>query len=356
MKSRPWQVNLANEIRIFATSPRKMYAQIPALVNYAVWAIGSVWSRVLDITPVVPSPVRTLLLVLSTVFAYLFVFFWSKIIIGRKNLFFWPFEYFGVVFIAMLPTLLALGTYLGLSTADFTFLCLRLVFMVSVAESIIGFLAFRITKRSQELEDHQRALVDYEEKFLASVHDHLHDNVQTKLFGIGLQLNQIREQFPENESEKLTDIILEIESIRKTDVRDFGTEFTPQISTFGLAPSLTKLFMAHSKEMAGSVLDELSPPLTADEEAKYGLGVYRIAEQALINSLVHGRATQIELRIYRSKGNLNLQITNNGTALKNGQLSQGHGFAVIDGWVSKLNGSWSISNKDKLVSLDLSFR
>lgn len=352
----PWQINLANEIRLFATSPRQMYAQIPALITYAIWAIGSVWSGVLDITPVVPASIRTLLLVGSTLFAYLFVLLWSKIILRRRNLFMWPFEYYGVIFIAMLPTLLALATYLDMSTIDFVSLCLRLVFLVSVAESIVGFLAFRIIKRSKELEEHQRALVDYEEKFLSTVNDHLHDTVQTRLFGIGIQLNQIRENLAHQDSEKIASIISEIEAIRKSDVRDFGTEFTPQISTFGLVPTLAKLFEANSKEILGRVQDDLKQPLTPQEVAFFGLGIYRITEQVLINSLIHGQATQITLRIYRSKDKLKLQISNNGKALKKGQLVQGHGFAVIDGWVSKLNGTWSIANKDNLVTLDVTFR
>lgn len=354
--SSPWQVNLVSEIKLFATSPRNMYAAIPSLITYAIWAIGSVWSDALNITPVVPASMRAFFVVGCTAFAYLFVFLWSKVILRRKRLIFWPFEYYGVLLIAMLPTLVTLGSYLELSAFEFISLCLRLIFLVSIAESIVGFLVFKVSKRSQELEDHQRALVDYEEKFLATVYDHLHDTIQTRLFGIGIQLNQIRVNTAENEAEKLSLIIAEIESIRKSDVRDFGTEFTPQIETYGLASSLAKLFETHSKDIAGTVEDQLSQPLSTEEESTFGLGIYRIVEQALINSLIHGQATRMNLRIARSKGKLRLQLTNNGKPLTRGELLQGHGFAVIDGWVSKLNGTWSISNRNQLVSLDISFK
>lgn len=352
----PWQVNLAKEIRLFATSPRQMYAEIPALITYAIWAIGLVWSGALQVTPIVPTTSRPFFIVGCTGFAYLFVFLWSKVILRRRNLIFWPFEYYGVLLIAMLPTLLTLATYLGNSTLDFISLSLRLIFLVSVAESIVGFLAFRITKRSSDLTTHQISLVDYEEKFLETVHNHLHDNVQTKLFGLGIQLNQIRNNVSPGDSEKIAVIISEIEKIRKSDVRDFGKEFTPQIATFGLVTALVKLFEAKADEIAGTVQDDTSPPLTSQENAVYGLGIYRIAEQVLINSVIHGKATRISLRIYRSRKKLKLRITNNGEPLKSGKLAQGHGFAVIDGWVSKLNGNWSIANSNNLVSLDFTFR
>lgn len=352
----PWVVSLAKEIRLFSAASRPVYGAIPALINYSIWAIGGVWSKALDISPVVPYPSRPFFIIGTTAFAYLFVFFWSKSLSRRSKSFLWPFEYFAIVLTAMLPTLVTLGSYLDVSALGFAEMCLRLILLVSVAESIVGFLVFRVNKRAKELAVHQVSLVDYEEKFLSTVYDHLHDTIQTRLFGIGVQLNQMRSNLAKSDSEKLSLIITEIESIRKADVRDFGTEFTPQISTFGLIPSLEKLFESNSKSISVRIQADLRAPLTAEEEDIYGLGIYRITEQALINSMIHGQAKNLDVRIFRRKEKLNLQISNDGEALKKGQLAQGHGFAVIDGWVSKLNGTWSISNQDKAVMLDLAFR
>lgn len=357
MKPRPpWRSSIETEIRVFVTTPRQVHGAIPALVTYAIWAIGSAWSAALDIAPAVPPTTRPYFLVGCTAFAYLFVALYSRIIARRRLRTFWPIEYAGIVFFAMLPTLITLALFMGLSISDFISLCLRLTVLVSVAESIVGFVLFRLRSRTRELEEHQSSLVDYEEKFLETVISHLHDTVQTRLFGIGIQLNQVRRSLEVQDSETLAGIISEIESIRNSDVRSFSKVVTPQISTFGLARSLEKLFEDHSKEITGSVSVELSPPLSAEEEAFYGLGVYRIAEQALINSLIHGQANKIEVRLYRRRRMLQIQIANDGKPLKGASLVQGHGFAVIDGWASKLNGTWSISNQDKRVTLDFSFR
>ncbi len=72
----------------------------------------------------------------------------------------------------------------------------------------------------------------------------------------------------------------------------------------------------------------------------YESTVYRIVEQALRNSLAHGKASKFDVHKYSSHGELRLGITNNGHPYEGYSSSQGHGFAVIDAWVSKFNGAW----------------
>lgn len=354
--SNPRLLSVLNEFRGFSSNSRPVYAAIPALINYSIWAIGGAWSIALNTEPVVPSEARPIFLIGTTFFSYLLVFLWSKSRLRKTNSSAWYLEYFAIVMMAMTPTLVTLATYLHMAAVDFIGMCLRLILLVSVAESIVGFLVFRVNMRTKELEEHQISLVEYEEKFLSSVHNHFHDNVQTKLFGIGIQLNQIRMNLEKNDSEHLSSIISEIESIRKSEVRKFGSEFTPEIFAQGLIPSIVKRFASSSSTLVFKLHDDLKKPLSSAEEELYGLGIYRITEQAVINSIIHGQATRVDLRIYRRLSKLHVEITNDGKSLKKGKLSQGHGFAVIDGWVSKLNGTWTISNVRNLVSLRLSFK
>ena len=349
-----WQVNIFNEVKKFISTPRKIYAILPAFVVFEVWNNGNFWSGVLKVDTIISSSLRPLLMLICSIFAFVFVYYWSKVILSRKNLLFWPIEYLGTISISLIPTFICWVYYIDSPFMTSLQLLSGLIFKAALVESIVGFLIFRIEKRTKELEEHQVSLVDYEEKFLSTIYDHLHDNIQTRLFGIGIQLNQMRQNMDEKESDKLSAIISEVETIRTSDVRNFGIEFTPPIAIFGLIPSLVKLLETHNKMLTANLHDLLESPLTKQEEELYGLGIYRITEQALINSLVHGHATQLDMYISREKDELKIKIINNGELLKSSELVQGHGFAVIDGWVSKLNGQWTIANKEEKVCLEAS--
>ena len=350
-----WQVNIFNELKNFILTPRRIYALVPTFVVFEVWNSGNFWSAVYKVDTLISSSLRPLLMFISSFFAFVFVYYWSKVILSRKNLFFWPVEHLVTITISLIPTLMCWIYFIDLSFMASLRLLSGLLLKMAVIESIVGFLIFRIERRTKELEEHQVSLVDYEEKFLSTIYDHLHDNIQTRLFGIGIQLNQIRQNMDEKESDKLSTIISEVETIRTSDVRNFGIEFTPPIAIFGLIPSLVKLLETHNKMLIANLHDLSESGLTKQEEEFYGLGIYRITEQALLNSLVHGHATELDMYISREKDELNIKIINNGELLKSSELVQGHGFAVIDGWVSKLNGKWSIANKDEKVCLEASF-
>jgi len=349
------QKNVFSELKNFISTPRRIYAILPALVVFEVWNTGNFWSGVLKVDTIISSTLRPLLMFICSALAFVFVYYWSKLILKRKKLLFWPIEYLVAITISLIPTFICWLYYIDSSAMTYLRLFSGLIFKAALVESIVGFLIFRIERRTKELEVHQVSLVDYEEKFLTTIYDHLHDNIQTRLFGIGIQLNQIRQNMDEKDSDKIASIISEVETIRTSDVRNFGIEFTPPIAIFGLIPSLVKLLESHNKLLTTNLHDLLQYPLTKQEEEIYGLGIYRITEQAIINSLVHGHATQLDLYISREKDNLNIKIINNGEPLKSSEIVQGHGFAVIDGWVSKLKGLWTISNNDEKVCLEVRF-
>jgi hypothetical protein len=349
------QKSVFSELKNFISTPRRISAILIALVVFEAWNSGTFWSGVLKVDTIIPSSNRPTLMFICTVLSFVFVYYWSKLILKRKKLFFWLIEYVVTIIIALIPTFTCWVYFIDSPTITYSKLSTGLIFKAALVESIVGFLIFRIERRTKELEEHQVSLVDYEEKFLSTIYDHLHDNIQTRLFGIGIQLNQIRQNMDEKDSDKIASIISEVETIRTSDVRNFGIEFTPPIAIFGLIPSLVKLLESHNKMLTTNLHDLLGHPLTKQEEEIYGLGIYRITEQAIINSLVHGHATELDLYISREKDNLNLKIINNGQPLKSNELVQGHGFAVIDGWVSKLKGKWTISDKDTKVCLEAIF-
>ena len=344
------------DLRTFLTTSRKIYAVIPALTVYAVWMTGLAYTSALHVSAGAPLVIRVAFTVASTLFTYFSIFALAKRIEVGKTSITWPFRYVGIILVSIIPICLFWLHYFDLKFVAVFVIYVRLAFLLSVSESIVGYLIFQIEKRAGELLNHQLALVSYEEKFRKTIFNHLHDNVQTRLFALGIQLEQIRQGLTEKDSSKIESIVSELEVIRTLDVRDFGMKMVPPISSVGLTPSLKRLLSSHEKVITGSITDNGDAELAKLQNAHYGLGIYRIAEQALINSLVHGGASKIDVEIVRTLNRIEIRILNNGKPLGSSNLTQGHGFAVIDAWVSKLGGDWSITNFDGQVLLFVRFK
>lgn len=349
-----WEL-FSRNLKNFSSTPRKINAIIPALTVYVVWSIGIAYSNVLGFSPGVDLYVRQFLAIASSVFTLVFIHFWSKIILKRKNLSFWPIEYLGTIAIGVLPILLYWLLIYEASVISLLLIYVRMIFLTVVAESIVGFLIFQIQNRSRELEQHQISLVTYEEKFRSTIFNHLHDKVQSRLFSVGIQLNEIKSDLDSDYSKKVEDIISQIEKIRLSDVKKTSIEIVPPITSVGLTPSILSLLKSHKPVLAGRFSSQLSTPLSDVEEDHFGIGIYRIIEQSLINSLIHGKATECDVVISQRDADIVLAITNNGILFDVKHITQGHGFAVIDGWVSKLKGEWNISNVKDQVRLEARF-
>ena len=346
----------AQNFKNFAITPRRIYAIMPSVSVFAGWSIGITNSQILGYSLSVPFGLRVIFAFAHTLFVLIFIFYWSRIILKRKNLLFWPIEYFGTMAIAVLPIIIYWVKYYDLNNNLIVVSYMRLIFLVTVTESIVAFLIYQIQIRSLELEQHQISLVTFEEQFRSTIFNHLHDRVQSKLFSVGIQLNQIKAESDSEYEQKLEDIIAQIESIRLSDVKKTSIDIVPPVTSVGLTPSILSLLKSQQPVLNGRLSMRLATPLTDIEEDHFGIGIYRIIEQAFINSLIHGKATECEVIISENDGNLMLVLTNNGNPIDVNHLTQGHGFAVIDGWVSKLKGKWTISNEKGQVQLEARFQ
>jgi nitrate/nitrite-specific signal transduction histidine kinase len=73
------------------------------------------------------------------------------------------------------------------------------------------------------------------------------------------------------------------------------------------------------------------------------LACYRIVEQAILNSVIHGQASEVTISVTPRAGEkLELVIADNGTGKSVETGAPGFGSAVIDSWCRVLNGSWSL--------------
>ena len=344
-----------DNLKVFLTTPRKIYAVIPAISIFAVWSVGIAYSNILGASLAVPLSSRYFLSLVSTLFTFTFIYYWSRVILNRKKLLFWPVEYLGTIAIGALPIIVYWIVFYDLNNFVIIYIYLRIIALLVITESVVGFLIFQIQLRTLKLEQHQISLITFEENFRTTIFNHLHDKVQSRLFSVGVQLNQIKSDLDSKDAKAIEEIVAQLEQIRIFDVRKSSIDIVPPIPSVGLIPSISNLLKSNNPVLDGNLLMQLKTPLSDSEEDHFGIGIYRIIEQAVINSLIHGKATEIEVTLSEYKSDLLLEITNNGKLLDTAAISQGHGFAVIDGWVSKLKGEWALSNKKEQVCLQVRF-
>lgn len=344
------------EIGGFLVTPRRVNPFIPSLAVYAVWAVGYTLTNLLQVPTLLDDEnFRPLWLVSTSLLPIVLVLMTSSFFIRIKVGILWPIAYALIIFVSGLPLLVFWLVNVEVPLSSIALIYARLMVLIAVSESIVGFFTEQLRKRASELEAHQEDLITNQDEFRKSVFEYLHDTVQGRLFGVGVQLNEVKRDLRGKNAQLLESAIVEIEKIRQKDIKTLGGSLNPPISTFGLIPSLQGLLAENSSVTQARLLDLVDPSFTKKEEEFLGLGIYRIVEQAIINALVHGKATEIEVSLARKKNSIELKISNNGSSLRSGQLDSGHGFSVIDGWVTKLNGRWSLSQPKARVTLTVRF-
>jgi signal transduction histidine kinase len=78
-------------------------------------------------------------------------------------------------------------------------------------------------------------------------------------------------------------------------------------------------------------------------DTHYLLGAYRIIEQGLLNSLIHGPAKKALVSITTdAAGRSEIVVSDDGPGADLDSVSSGVGTAIIDSWVGILNGKKTV--------------
>jgi glucose-6-phosphate-specific signal transduction histidine kinase len=342
-------------LKQFFSTSRTIHAAFPAITIFAFFRIIFEYQKAIGYQPNVDAIRLGIFSLLTMAFAFIVCSLGSFMILKFKPGF-WIAKYLTVIGVAVSPIALFVQFSLNVSYSESVTVFFRLVILVSVTESIAGFLISNIKKRSQELESHQESLVLAEENFRASVSTHLHDNLQTRLVAIGIQLNQLREVVDDEASRKILSVISDVESVRSHEVRDFSKSISPNIQQEGLEVCVERLLSNYKNVLCWELHNMPAFDVDVKARERFGLGAYRIIEQALLNSLAHGKASRFDVHFNRSDKELKFEIVNNGYLYDPHNSNQGHGFAVIDAWVHKLGGTWTISNDDDKVVVAITWQ
>lgn len=179
-------------------------------------------------------------------------------------------------------------------------------------------------------------LINLDEEIRSQSARFLHDRFQSDLVLAAMKLKSVSTSSSEEVNEVITKVISRLEESRSHDLKNLIQILSPNFDSGGLEGALEALIQQYEAEIKVSLqIDDASENLSAQQL----LGVYRIIEQALLNTIVHGPVKLVEIAVsVSSTGKVEISISDDGPGAEIGMSKPGVGSAIIDSWVGILNG------------------
>ena len=196
----------------------------------------------------------------------------------------------------------------------------------------------------EEARSQQEQILRADEEARRQVAELLHDRVQAGLIAACLELQALPED--EQREAAIATIVQRLENLRAIDVRRAARALSPSLQDVDLHAALRELGSQYEPRMITSVdVATDVENLISDPETR--LGLYRITEQALMNSAIHGFAQHVDVSI-RVSGDFTIEweVRDDGKGLSDGPVDQGLGSALTNTWMRRLRGEWSLKPRD----------
>ena len=197
-----------------------------------------------------------------------------------------------------------------------------------------------VTKLVNKLENERADLIISDENLRKQTSQFLHDRVQSDLIIVGIKLKSISGLSSPEVNEVIEGAILRLEKTRAADLKNLIQVLTPNLDAVTFSSAVDALLEKYRENI--EVFLQIDPTTESlNPEAK--LGAFRIIEQAMLNSLVHGPANRVQIiASVETSGHIKIIISDNGPGVILEEVSPGVGSAIIDSWVGILGGSRKI--------------
>ena len=201
--------------------------------------------------------------------------------------------------------------------------------------------ALAISLNQQEL-----MLVD-EERSRRQISALLHDRVQAGLMAACLELRMAVNDQGSVDAESIERIITKIDGIRGIDVRQAARTLSPDLMNVDLRTALTELARIHEPRMKTTLdLTASFAEHNSEFDPDLLLACYRVCEQTMLNSVIHGHATQCHISLSEDSQRHVILVVEDDGKPKTGTMAPGFGSAILDAWCRVLDGDWQLEMKD----------
>ena len=198
------------------------------------------------------------------------------------------------------------------------------------------------TRLVERLKSDREELVNLDETIRSQTSQFLHDRVQSDLMVVGMKLKSISGKSSAEVNQVIESSIHHLETMRTSDLRELIQILTPNFEAGNIKSVFDTLLEQYKSNIDISVQIDAA---TDDLDSNSKLGIFRIVEQSILNSLVHGPASAVQIFINTdSSGTTEIIVTDDGPGLDLTEVKSGVGTAIIDSWVGILNGSKEIDS------------
>lgn len=230
---------------------------------------------------------------------------------------------------------------------------LRVLVSLLMFTAVLGWFSRRLLAEVERAEgalqvvrSQQQRLVEADEATRRQIAADLHDGIQSSLLLVGMQVQQISHEADDNTSGRLKSIADELEYIRGKRLHDVIDGLSPDYPIVGLTGALRTLCARYSTSMRVDIDLDVRAVSLVEADLAWTEAVYRIVEQALMNSVAHGRAARVQVGLHWRARILTLSIEDDGTGIT-GSGIPGLGTAVTDAWTDRTHGRWTRMTPDE---------
>jgi len=227
----------------------------------------------------------------------------------------------------------------GLFFGSLTIVIIALGLMHRAERTVVNRL-FAANELVSKLELDRQELVRADEAVRQQTSRFLHDRVQSDLMVVAMELKATAGKSTEEIDAVIEGAISRLERTRTNDLKDLVQILAPNFAVGGLTQAIQVLSKQYDTSMKIEIQVDDKSELLDQREL---LGLFRIIEQSLINSLVHGPANRTVITVNtNSLGVIELVVSDDGPGALLTNVKSGTGSAVIDSWVSILHGKKTV--------------
>lgn len=193
----------------------------------------------------------------------------------------------------------------------------------------------------------QRLLAQSLEGKIRLGHD-LHDGIIQSLYAVGLTLESVRTLTPTDPAEADRRLEKCLQSLNGTirDVRAYVTGLGPEnLRRIGFAQALDALVNELRADRAVNFELRIDNEATALFSPEQSIDALQIAREAISNSLRHGRATAVTVRLQESNREVCLLVQDNGTGFDPGLSASGHGLGNMRARADRLGATVRVDSR-----------
>ena len=204
--------------------------------------------------------------------------------------------------------------------------------------------------RAEALERSRTRILAVSESLRREIARHLHGSVQNKLILVLNRISRLGQDSPDELAVEVAEIREELERLIEDDVRKISVQIYPGILRRGLVPSLESLGDRFHREI--TVEKDLDPDIARRERTnsdtvpeQVRLSAYRVAEEALTNTLKHAEADRVTIALKRpSEDWLRLTVSDDGRGFDVEAESEGVGLGTMRDYAGAVGGRVAIES------------